>query len=173
MLINRFGYNPFFKVVDVWKEEWSEELGTVPPEKANQSTLRSLKIHPEKKYIIHYLQPHYPYIGEIKLKSEVMTLLRKGILKQKTRGDSELATPWKLVEEGIIGIRAIRQAYISNLKFVLTKIKELLPSLSGKTIITSDHGNSFGKFGLFYGHPLGFSLPELIKVPWFELEKHS
>jgi len=53
----------FYKVVDVWDFGWSEELGTVPPEKVNEATLSFTHKFPEKRFIVHYLQPHAPYIS--------------------------------------------------------------------------------------------------------------
>jgi len=52
----------FYKVVDVWQFGWDEKLGTVPPEKINFAALEVIKRFPTKKFIIHYIQPHAPYI---------------------------------------------------------------------------------------------------------------
>lgn len=57
----------FYKVIDVWDFGWDEELGTVPPKTINKITLSLVQKFPHKKFIIHYLQPHAPYIsGEFK-----------------------------------------------------------------------------------------------------------
>ena len=53
----------FYKVVDVWDSGWNEELGTVPPEQMNKSFLSCLRKFPEKRFIVHYLQPHEPYLS--------------------------------------------------------------------------------------------------------------
>ena len=51
--------------------------------------------------------------------------------------------------------------------------RTLIESLDGKTVVTSDHGNLFGR-RLWpiplqkYGHPPGLRFPELIEVPWHE-----
>jgi hypothetical protein len=54
----------FYRVVDVWEFGWDENLGTVPPEKITQAALEAIKRFAEKKFIIHYLQPHAPYISQ-------------------------------------------------------------------------------------------------------------
>ena len=53
----------FYKVVDVWEFGWNEELGTVPPEKVNEVVLSLIRRFPGKRFIVHYLQPHAPYIS--------------------------------------------------------------------------------------------------------------
>ncbi len=53
----------FYKIIDVWTFGWNEELGTVLPEKIDESTLQASKKFPEKRYIVHYLQPHAPYVS--------------------------------------------------------------------------------------------------------------
>jgi len=54
----------FYKVVDVWNFGWNEELGTVLPDKINKAALDYISKFHKKKFIVHYLQPHEPYISE-------------------------------------------------------------------------------------------------------------
>ena len=53
----------FYKVVDVWFFGWDDKVGTVFPEEVNKSLLYFKEKHPDKRFIIHYLQPHAPYIS--------------------------------------------------------------------------------------------------------------
>jgi hypothetical protein len=53
----------FYKIIDVWDFGWDEDLGTVPPENINKITLSLVPKFPQKRFIIHYLQPHSPYIS--------------------------------------------------------------------------------------------------------------
>lgn len=53
----------FCRVIDVWAFGWNKKLGTVLPEKLNESALKATKTFPEKRFIVHYLQPHGPYIS--------------------------------------------------------------------------------------------------------------
>ncbi|ELZ23103.1 hypothetical protein C475_15679, partial [Halosimplex carlsbadense 2-9-1] len=55
------------------------------------------------------------------------------------------------------------------------RVKELLGELSGKTVVTSDHGNMLGERARpipirEWGHPDGVYTPELVTVPWLEYE---
>ena len=56
--------NKFHKVVDVWHDGWSELRGTVYPRIVNFYFFKTLGNLPNKRYIIHYLQPHAPYLSE-------------------------------------------------------------------------------------------------------------
>ncbi|MHA2407953.1 MAG: hypothetical protein ACXACA_06250 [Candidatus Ranarchaeia archaeon] len=53
----------FFRVIDVWEWGWNEQLGTVHPQKINEITMNLKDKYPEKRLIIHYLQPHAPYMS--------------------------------------------------------------------------------------------------------------
>lgn len=161
------GHNPFYKIMEVWKYDWNDELGTVHPSMVNKTTLKVLRIYPNKRYLIHYMQPHYPFIGNIRISAD-------GIIKDNiflpSNKKKDQCTVWDKLQQGLISVDLAWQAYASNLELVLSYIKTLLPNLTGKICITSDHGNVFGKFGIFYGHPLKTYIRELIEVPWFEVK---
>ena len=53
----------FVKVYDVWETHWDSKLGTVTPESVSDVTLQAVKENPDKKLIVHYLQPHAPYLA--------------------------------------------------------------------------------------------------------------
>lgn len=54
--------NHFFRVIDVWDWGWDEILGTVHPRKVNETVQKIKDKYWDKKFIIHYLQPHEPYL---------------------------------------------------------------------------------------------------------------
>jgi len=56
-------YKRFFRVIDVWDFGWDNELGTVSPWTLTQASLNYIKRYRRKRFIIHYLQPHAPYIS--------------------------------------------------------------------------------------------------------------
>lgn len=53
----------FGKILDLWKSGWDEEVGTVPPQNVNEAVIKELNPDEERKMIIHYMQPHTPYIN--------------------------------------------------------------------------------------------------------------
>ena len=145
-------------MVDVWEEGGSQRLDTVHPKEVNKFTLKTLREFPEKRLIIHYLQPHHPFIGDVRIPDA------EGF------GDIKFAGKVKderwLWKTGKISTKKLWRAHVSNLKLMLKYVEKLL-HLSRKTCVTSDHGNAFGRYG-FYTHP-NVALPELFEVPWLEV----
>jgi len=127
-----------------------------------------LKLYPDKRFIIHYLQPHQPYVGAIKLIDSIPGG-RIGAKVFEVKWDNK-RDAFQMLKEGKISVDFLWRAYISNLQYVLRYVEEILPYLKGKVVISSDHGEAFGTFDLFYGHPPNTPLLELIEVPWLEVE---
>ncbi|MBN2121168.1 MAG: glycosyltransferase [Candidatus Omnitrophica bacterium] len=149
----------FYKTVYIAPEEEIEKYGTVLPETVNKAALEVHRLHPNKRLIVHYLQPHDPFIGKIQIEE----------VKNKD------ISPFYLFARGKIKKSLLWQAYQDNLKRVLPLVEELTEALSGKTVITSDHGESFGsKVRIFpvriYGHS-GPRIKDLIEIPWFVIDK--
>lgn len=55
----------FSKVIDVWDWGWSQDLGTVHPATVNNAVHLLGDTYPDKRFVIHYLQPHEPYLGRV------------------------------------------------------------------------------------------------------------
>ena len=53
----------FETIFQVWNTDWNERHGTVMPEKMVEKTKTAEKLFPGKKKIIHFMQPHYPFIN--------------------------------------------------------------------------------------------------------------
>lgn len=52
----------FHKVIDVWDWGWDENLETTPPEVMLEGLNEAEKKYPKKKKILHFMQPHAPYL---------------------------------------------------------------------------------------------------------------
>ena len=68
------------------------------------------------------------------------------------------------------GVNGLRKAYAVNLELVLEQVVELVKYLSGKIVITSDHGELLGERRCFT-HTPGSNSRYLLEVPWLEIEK--
>jgi len=123
-----------------------QEEGVVSPEKLTERALSIAKDHKDKRIIIHYMQPHIPYIGDPGLPEGTVA----DVAKEK--GDERL-----------------EELYRANLRRVLDSVQELKQNLSGKIVITADHGEMLGEYGL-YGHYPGIYFGELVEVPWLETQ---
>ena len=125
------GRIPFYKIVEVWKDKWDEKLNTVHPEAINKAVLKCIKKYPSKRLLIHYIQPHHPFIGDVKIQ-EFGALARDVVLGYKKHKNK---TVWDLAIDGKVNLDLIKRAYISNLKFVLKYVDKLLSNLKGKKCI--------------------------------------
>jgi hypothetical protein len=146
----------FHCVYNVFESSWCGEYQTVKPEKVVEKAESARKLFPEKKLVVHFLQPHYPFIGDKELISSGIRVKSESFNQKNV---------WEAVESGDLDKKKVLEAYKSNLKYVLQYVDELSDSLDGRTVITSDHGNLIGERG-FYGHPKGSSAKGLREVPY-------
>lgn len=119
------------------------------------------------------MQPHYPFLES--------DLTFSGWHPEGIKGSRErtaIHTPWDALRAGLAEEEDIRTAYARNLAICYERVTELLSELSGKIVVTSDHGNGFGGRAWpiplrIYGHPRGIRTPGLTRVPWAEVTHGS
>jgi hypothetical protein len=153
----------FHDRVRLWVDHWDEELRTVLPSDVVTRSVAANEEFPNKRLIIHFIQPHYPFIGERGRKIEHGTLHGGGVIADERDADSV----WKRLENGELSKETVLQAYYENLEITLPHVESLLMMLDGKSVVTSDHGNLLGETGRF-GHPGRHFHPALVDVPWLE-----
>lgn len=190
----------FFKVIDVWDFGWNKQIGSVHPKDVNKAILKTKSKFINKRFIIHYVQPHGPYIGNnyihyIPINNPTTTTAEYRWLVS----DTDLIRIFKKIFEKILGKdiiwkigeflgysfksqidsigckegkEGIRKAYKENLELVLKYVAELLENVSGKILITSDHGEYLGENGI-YGHGFKPRKSPIIEVPWLVMEKSN
>lgn len=158
----------FAHVEHVWQDGWDEATDTVPPETVTDRALEVADRFPNKRLIVHYMQPHYPFIGAAGEELAAQGSFLDG------RENREYPSVWERLDAGAADPDRVWDAYEENLQLALPAVEELVGALDGKTIVTSDHGNLFGKRVSalpieIYGHPPGIADAELTAVPWVEL----
>lgn len=153
----------FFNWKRLWENHWDNRLNTVRPSKVRDETLKIESKYPDKRIIAHFIQPHYPFIGPKGQNVQHGTFHGNGIISE-TR-DQE--TIWEKLENSDVSKDTVWDCYVENLKVTLPHVRKLVNKLNGKSVVTSDHGNVFGRLGL-YGHPGRRYLRELVEVPWLE-----
>jgi hypothetical protein len=52
------------EVVDVWQEQWNDDLGAVTPGTVTEAARDRLAEGYDGRLVVHYLQPHAPYLKE-------------------------------------------------------------------------------------------------------------
>lgn len=145
------------EVIHVWDGGWDDEYKTVRPEALAEAVREAESEFPDKRLLVHFIQPHYPFIGPTGQENYDLTTLHF----------------WNLVNAGEVDTDAatLRQAYEENVDIVLPVVEELLEDLQGLTVVSSDHGQLFGERSFpipmrEFGHPMEHYTPELVTVPW-------
>lgn len=162
----RLDEDTFHRVVNLLKDDWDPELQTVRPEVVADEARRIATAYPDKRLIVHFMQPHFPFIGETGRQLD-----QGGIVMNVDGAEPGDLMIWAKLMYGLVDERRVRTAYRENLELVLDVVEDLLADLPGRAVITSDHGNLVGD-RLWpiptrgYGHPRGVQVSALRDVPW-------
>lgn len=136
----------FTKIVDVWNFGWDKALKTVPPDKVNEAVLKHKKDN--SRTIIHYIQPHRPYVG-IKIKKSQN---RRNKVINEAKKNSGISRMLNKTNQRIFS--HIPQRYIDNyfVKVTYWKIKQFLgvkPSDDNEFEILWRHGGIKSIYGAY------------------------
>lgn len=183
-------------VHDIWKEEWDDDLGTVPPEGLTAAFDRHREATEDaERTVLHYMQPHAPYLsrgqggklGQIKeginrqaesdeegviesIGNTVRPKLEKAL---EGSGFAQKAGLWLELDPVELvrgGTRSTAMEYHErNLRIALEEIVDLIDRLDGDVVVTADHGEAFGEQGV-WEHHIETHIPPLIEVPWLEVD---
>lgn len=127
------------------------------PENVTEAAREFAEKYPNKRLIVHYMQPHKPYLGE-----------NRDAFEFPADEDFGLRTAMRRYD---IDDETLQVAYRDNLRIVLEDVEELVADLEGRTVVTSDHGEMLGErmWPLpirWYGHPSRIYTAVLTDVPW-------
>jgi len=191
----------FLHVEEVWKKKWNADYGTLLPEDMTDTAFEFLDKYPSKKFIVHYIQPHWPYIyngGRRGLAWELhpdgKVIKKKASLKRVLSIWAEEIMPQEIIWRignifGLIpkydigylwcmgGRDKIMEGYREDLKRALYSIKKIIDKYPNKKIvITADHGEEFGdeKKRIYRTAGLVRIRPKtrhVAEVPWYVVGK--
>lgn len=148
----------FGRIEHIWKYEkksengiHSQSDGNPPCEYVTDRAITIGREHDFDRVILHYIQPHYPYISNA--------------LAENRHLYSYEANPFDYIRNG--GSKSpVFSAYIDDLRYVLDSIELLLANFDAERVaITADHGEAFGEYGT-YGHNRSSFHPHVRRVPW-------
>ena len=156
----------FHAVVNLLNDNWDDELSTVHPKDVVAEAKRTHEQFPNKRLIVHFMQPHYPFIGETGRK-----LSHRGFLRDQTNSEQASSSIWLQLQREEVSREVVWTAYRENLDLVLDHVNELTDALPGLHAVTADHGNLIGDRTYpipirGYGHPHSAHVSPLVKVPW-------
>jgi hypothetical protein len=152
----------FHRVINIWQEDgWDDRYNTVLPETTTKYAIEAENQFPDKRLFVHFIQPHFPFISD--------NLDLRDILPDPKESDGL----WDQIRSNQIdaSTESIWEAYTDTLKRVLPSVSKLIKELTGKTVVTADHGNMIRERGsplpiVYSGHPQGIYTDELVDVPW-------
>jgi hypothetical protein len=160
----------FHAIVNCIDDHWDEDLETVPPAAMTEVATQAAAEYPNKRLLVHYMQPHYPFVGETG-----QTFAQGGLGTTPTETPGEALDVWTQLRRGRVDLETVRRAYEENFDIAIESVSDLLPALDGRVVVSSDHGNLLGE-RMFpipvrgFSHPEGLYVDELLTVPWLVRE---
>lgn len=164
----------FHRTISVWVDGWSDEHHTVLPETMVERAIRAHRDFPDRRLIVHFMQPHFPFLPLGSVGDLGLERFREAVMAEQD--EFENPTIWRLLEAGRVSIKQVRWGYRKNLDLVLPHAERLARILRGRIVITSDHGNALGERYhplipiRVYGHHYNVRIPALVEVPWYIYE---
>lgn len=139
----------FSKVINLYSGEGGKKsksfLRDIHPKNVTKRAIKHIRSNFGSKFIIHYLQPHQPFLHN-------------------------MYVDYNTYHKGEVNIEEFRMAYVENLILALSYIEKLLNVIdSDKVVITADHGELLGEKHLV-GHHQGIYFKELVEVPWLAVK---
>lgn len=156
--------NRWHSVDEVWRHSWNDENGTILPRDVTDAAIRQHRSGGQDQMIVWYMQPHVPFLG-VDWSEGYPDRSDVG----KTAVDTGVKSPWQQLRDDELPFDTVWRAYRENLDRALDSVRTLLENVDGTVVISSDHANAVGEFGV-YGHPQHSWVPSLKSVPWIELE---
>ncbi|MBC5792924.1 MAG: hypothetical protein H8Z69_02675 [Nanohaloarchaea archaeon] len=130
----------FHAIYRTYETDWSNE-GSVGADNLVRDVKSARKLFPDKKIIVHFMQPHAPLVGSDK---------DTGHIRSMGEGSREEAV----------------KAYRENLDYVLEYVNELMEFFDGRTVVTGDHGELLGECDFYFRHFYGLNAKPVKQVPW-------
>jgi hypothetical protein len=180
--VDKYLKGRFHRIISVWRRHWDGRYNTVPPGAVYRETIRAMRKYPDKRLVVHFLQPHHPYFALGSFRDNAMTRIRNSVYKGKISLQTFPGEPPNEIYLSEIyayfPLPRLIKAYTENLRVVVPYVELLLHKLGGRVVVTSDHGELFGERVTsilpirVYGHGIG-RVPGLTLVPWWVVEEED
>ena len=149
----------FHDVVSLIDDYYDNDAGTVPPEDLADAARKAHDNYPNKRIIVHFMQPHEPFLSEH----------GQWVSDRLKWKGNQYHLP------AAVSLDDLQRAYQENLNVVLTHVNALIEEINGKIVVSSDHGELLGERlspipirGL--EHPEKIYEDVLLCVPWLEID---
>lgn len=155
------GINPgdsIGEIVKLWQTDWNDSVATVTPERVTDSALDYID---RDKLVVHYNQPHSPFIGTPKLLGH-----RNNESATPAGGRPNDEPIWYRVRADEVSDEYLHMAYWGNAARAISAVEPLIRERE-TVVATSDHGEALGEWGM-YTHDRA-PHPKRRVVPWQEI----
>lgn len=162
----------------IFEDSWGCEVGggyidVTHPAAVTNRAFDAWTNHDLDRLVVHYMQPHIPFRAKPEWFAKRENLQHFGepdldAIEPQEDGGGNVEV-WKEIRNGTRTREEVWEAYRDNLEWVLGDIDRLRTAVDADLLITSDHGNAIGEWGL-WSHPPGFHTPQLRRVPWVHVE---
>lgn len=119
-----------------------------PSDEVTRDALEAISKFPDKRVIVHYMQPHFPFVRDEHLQFAQWHTFSEAFeeFESVTGGqDANVSDVWGALAQGLVDYADVWAGYRRNLECALNAIEDLLSELNTRVIITSDHGNLAGE----------------------------
>lgn len=148
----------------------------VHPERLNELGREAMEKYPNKRLIVHYMQPHDPYFGSTA--EDIRESFNEEGIRFRYWADPDSVSDedppglMNLARNGYLSPNEMVTIYKENLQMVLESVAELISDLDGKTVVTADHGELLGEQigSKRFFHYNNMYTEEVRKVPWFTVQ---
>jgi len=185
--LSKIGMENYFKIVDAWDIGWDPEIKGVRPKAVTRIAIDVINKNPDKRVLVHYLQPHFPWLETGKEANRGRGLLLEWTENKEKKHLHQMSTSerrrftgivWDYVKMGQLDVEKCREGYVGNFQIVLEEVKKLLKNIpkNKKVIISADHGECLGfeaEHG-YVGHgPNLHQYRTLLEIPWFTVDMEA
>lgn len=146
-------------IVPVWDTDWNVSIGACPPEAVTDA---ALEYTDRDQLVVHYGQPHTPYIGTPQVLG--YTESRSATPNRGAPTDRPI---WERAQTGVLSDMELWLAYVGNAVRAVQSAIELVAAWDGPVVATADHGEALGEWGLYAHHRTPHPYRRL--VPWAEI----
>ncbi|ELZ71156.1 hypothetical protein C5B91_06060 [Haloferax sp. Atlit-10N] len=159
------------KLFEVWQDAYDDDVEAILPGPIIDAAIRAREEYPDKRLIVHLMQPHVPFVGRPDLHFCTYQLFEDLDMD----GDDRAGNVFEAAAKGIVDEEEMWQAYGENLTYAMDEVQRLIDAFDERIVLTSDHGNvveakSWPLPFTYHQHLPYHRHPGLVTVPWAVLD---
>lgn len=157
--------NTWIFMLDDLEVEFFSTVHAESDEEAVETAVEQYRQYEDKRFIIHLVSPHHPYVGPTAERCLPETQSDE-LFDRIKRGEVEISDS------------DLRRAYVETLNSVIPLVYDVLDEFAGRTVVSADHGELLGDWVSpipmrDYGHYSSLYVSPLVLVPWHVHETDS